>query len=78
MNITITIKRSGTAVQVLEGAHTLPEGTSVKLFTGQELKQLEQDRRALLNLQMPSFIRVDGDEDAEELFYLPPQNASPL
>jgi len=73
----ITIKRTGTAVQLLEGAHTFPEGTSVELFTEQELQQLEQDRRALLVLQLPSFIRGDEDEDAEDLFYLPTQILSP-
>jgi len=55
---------------VLEGAHTLPEGTPVQLFTGEELQVLEQERRAMLDLQMPSFIRGDEDEDAEELFFL--------
>jgi len=62
--MSITIKRTGTAVHVLEGAHTLPEGTPVQLFTGDEL-------------QMPSFIRGDEDEDAEELFYLLPQPITP-
>ena len=62
--MSITIKRTGTAVHVLEGAHTLPDGTPVQLFTGQEL-------------QMPSFIRGDEDEDVEELFYLQPQPTTP-
>jgi len=62
--MSITIKRSGTPVHVLEGAHTLPEGTPVQLFT-------EED------LQMPSFIRGDEDEDPEELFYLQPQPTTP-
>lgn len=66
----ITIKRTGTAVHVLEGAHTLPEGTPVQLFTGEELYGLEQERRAMLDLQMPSFISGDEDEDAGELFFL--------
>lgn len=68
--MSITIKRTGTAVQVLEGAHTLPEGTPVQLFTGEELQGLEQERRAMLDLQMPTFIRGDEDEDAGELFFL--------
>ena len=62
--MSITIKRTGTAVHVLEGAHTLPDGTPVQLFSGQEL-------------QMPSFIRGDEDEDVEELFYLQPQPTTP-
>jgi hypothetical protein len=68
--MSITIKRTGTAVHVLEGAHTLPEGTPVQLYTGEELQGLEQERRAMLDLQMPSFIRGDEDEDAGELFFL--------
>jgi hypothetical protein len=68
--MSITIKRTGTAVHVLEGAHTLPEGTPVQLFTGEELQDLEQERRTMLDLQMPSFIRGDEDEDAEEMFFL--------
>ena len=52
--MSITIKRTGAAVQVLEGAHTLPEGTPVQLFTGEELQVLEQERRAMLDLRMPS------------------------
>ena len=68
--MSITIKRTGTAVYVLEGANTLPEGTPVQLFTGEELQGLEQKHRAMLDLQMPSFIRGDEDEDAGELFFL--------
>ena len=56
---------------------TLPEGTPVQLFTGKELQDLEQERRTMLDLQMPSFIRGDEDEDAEELFYLQPQPTTP-
>ena len=68
--MSITIKRTGTAVHVLEGAHTLPEGKPVQLFTGKELQGLELERRDMLDLQMPSFIRGDEVEDAEELFFL--------
>jgi len=75
--MSITIKRTGTAVHMLEGAHTLPEGTFVQLFTGKELKQLDQERRTMLDLQMPSFIRGDEDEDAGEILYLPPQPTTP-
>ncbi len=68
--MSITIKRTGTAVQVLEGAQTLPEGTPVQLFTKAELQALEIERRTMLDLQMPSFIRGDEDEDAGEIFFL--------
>jgi len=68
--MSITIKRTGSTIQVLEGVHTLPEGTEVELFTVEELQALDQQRRAELELQIPSFIRGDEDEDAEELFFL--------
>jgi hypothetical protein len=42
----------------------------VELFTGEELQALNQQRRAELDIQMPSFIRGDEDEDAEDLFFL--------
>ena len=42
----------------------------MQLFTGEELQGLEQKHRAMLDLQMPSFIRGDEDEDAGELFFL--------
>lgn len=68
--MSITIKRMGAAIHVLEGADTLPEGEIVHLYTGQELEVMEQERRTMLDLQMPSFIRGDEDEDAGELFFL--------
>jgi hypothetical protein len=68
--MSITIKRMGTAVEVLQGAETLPEGQAVVLFTAAEHEQLRQQRLADLDLQMPSFIRGDEDEDAAELFSL--------
>lgn len=68
--MSITVKRTGSTIQVLEGVHTLPEGTEVELFTVEELQALDQQRRAELELQIPSFIRGDEDEDAEELFFL--------
>ena len=36
----------------------------------EELQTLAQRRRAELGLQMPSFIRGDEDEDAEDLFFV--------
>jgi hypothetical protein len=68
--MSITIKRMGTAVEVLQGAETLPEGQAVVLFTDAEHEQLRQQRLVDLDLQMPSFIRGDEDEDAAELFSL--------
>jgi hypothetical protein len=68
--MSITIKRIGAEVQVLEGAHTLPEGMPVQLYTPDELQSLKQERCAMLLAQMPSFIRGDEDEEAVEIFYL--------
>lgn len=61
----------------MRGTDTLPEETPVQLFCEEELQVIEQERRTMLDLQLPSFIRGDEDEDAEDLFYLPPQILSP-
>jgi len=68
--MSLTIKRLGDAVHVFNGVETLPEGEEVELFTANELSDLQLERRESLNMQMPSFIRGDQDEDAVELFYL--------
>jgi len=68
--MSLTIKRLGNSVHVLQGAETLPEGEEVELFTSRELSDLQRERLEWLNLQMPSFIRGDEDENAEDLFYL--------
>lgn len=73
--MSLTIKRLGTSMHVLNGAETLPEREEVELFTANELSNLQLERRDWLNMQMPSFIRGDEDEDAFELFYLPPELA---
>lgn len=68
--MSLTIRRTGAVVEVLEGAHTLPEGEAVLLFTGEEIRSQQRDRLAELAIQMPSFLRGDEEEDAEELFFL--------
>jgi hypothetical protein len=68
--MSLTIKRLGIAVHILNGAETLPEGEEVELFTANELSELHLERRELISIQMPSFIRGDEDENAEDLFYL--------
>ena len=68
--MSITIKRTGEDILILEGAQSLPEGTPVQLFTEDELRSLELNRRAMLDLQMPSFIRGDEGEEAGDLFFL--------
>ena len=68
--MSLTIKRIGDAVDVLNGVETLPEGEEMELFTANELSDLQLERREWLNMQMSSFIRSDEDENAEDLFYL--------
>ena len=68
--MSLTIKRLGSSVHVLNGAETLPEGEEVELYTANELSDLQLERREWLDMQMPSFIRGDEDENAEDLFYL--------
>ena len=68
--MSLIIKRLGTSVHVLNGAELLPEGEEVELFTANELSDLQLERRECLDMQMPSFIRGDEDENAEDLFHL--------
>lgn len=68
--MSLTVKRNGTDILVLEGAQTLPEGIAVQLFTEDELQALAYERSAMFNLQMPSFFRGDEDVEASELFFL--------
>jgi hypothetical protein len=67
--MSVTLKRVGEAVEVLQGASSLPEGQEVVLFTASDLKNLELDRRQEVDLQMLSFLRGDEEEDAEDLFH---------
>ena len=68
--MSLIIKRLGDAVHVLNGVETLPEGEEVELFTANELLDLQLERREWLNMQIPSFIRGDEDENVEDLLYL--------
>jgi len=68
--MSLTIKRVGTDLEVLSGLETLPEGETLELFTARELSALQRERMEWLQLQMPSFLRGDEDEDANVLFDL--------
>jgi len=68
--MSVTLKRVGKAVVALQGASSLLEGQEVVLFTASDLKNLDRGRRDEVDLQMPSFLRGDEDEDAEDLFHL--------
>ena len=62
-------------MQVLNGAETLLEKEEIELSPTNELSDLQLERRDLLDMQMPSFIRGNQSEDAVELFYLHPELA---
>jgi len=66
--MSVTVKRVGEAVEVLQGASSQPEGEEIVLFTASNLINLDREGRNQLDLQMPSFLRGDEDEDAEDLF----------
>ncbi len=68
--MSVTLKRVGEAVEVLQGASSLPEGEEIVLFTASDLIDLDRERREEVDLQMPSFLRGAEDEDADELFHL--------
>ena len=68
--MSVTLKRVGDAVEVMQGASSLPEGEEIVLFTASDLKDLDRGRLDEVDLQMPSFLRGDEDEDAEDLFHL--------
>ena len=69
--MSLTIKRRGTSVHVLNEAEALPEREEMELFVTNELSDLQLERRDWLDMKMPSFIRGDEDENVVELFYLP-------
>ena len=73
--MSLTIKRLGTSMHVLNGAETLPEKEEIELSPTNELSDLQLERRDWLDMQMPSFIRGNQSEDAVELFYLHPELA---
>ncbi|MEB3310319.1 MAG: hypothetical protein VKJ02_08800 [Snowella sp.] len=64
--MSITILKEGDTVRLLQSDIQIPEGEPIILFTKEEMIQQIQDE--WVNLQMPSFVRDDEDEDGEELF----------
>jgi hypothetical protein len=53
---------------MLDCRENIPEACRLRLLTEWELTQSENERRQMLDIQMPSFIRGDEDEDAREIF----------
>lgn len=66
--MSIHVIKEGNVLRLVESSEPIPEGAHLHLFTEEELLALDRERIAMLNLQMPSFIRGDEDESAEELF----------
>lgn len=66
--MSIEVVKEGNVLRVLDCSENIPEGLHLRLFTESELVKLDNERSAMLDLQMPSFIRGDEDEDASELF----------
>lgn len=48
----------------------------MELFTANELSDLQLERRGWLNMQMPSFIRGDEEENAEDIFFMSIKNCT--
>ncbi len=67
----VTVVKEGETLRVLEASEPIAEGTKLVLYTEQEFRALEAERKTWLDLQMPSFIRGDEDEVAEDLFDIP-------
>lgn len=66
--MSITVINEDNDLRILSIDGKIEKGKIVRLFTEDELGLLERERRAELDIQMPSFIRGDEDESAEDLF----------
>ena len=53
---------------MLDCSENIPKALHLGFLAESELTQLENERRQMLDIQMPSFIRGDEDEDAREIF----------
>ena len=51
---------------MLDCSENIPKAWHLRLLTESELTQLENERLQMLDIQMPSFIRGDEDEDARD------------
>jgi len=67
--MSVTVKCVGEVLDVPQVASSLSGGQEVGLFTASNLKNLELDRCEEVDLQMPSFLCGDEDEDAEDLLH---------
>ena len=66
--MSITVIKENNRIRILEMDGEFQEGKPVQFFTEEEPEQIRKERALELQLQMPSFIRGDEDESAEDLF----------
>ncbi len=64
----VTVIKEGDTLRLVESSEPIADGTELTLYTEAELRAVDAERKAWLDLQMPSFIRGDEDEAAEDLF----------
>ena len=64
----VTVIKEGDVLRVIHSSETIPDGARLVLFSEEALRTLNADRESWVNTQMPSFIRGDEDESAEDLF----------
>lgn len=64
----ITIVKEGSSLRVVEQEAQLPDSKPIRFFSEDELPRLIAEQRAILDAQMPAFLRGDEDESAEDLF----------
>jgi hypothetical protein len=67
----IEVIKQGNLLRIVDSSADIPDGTRLRLFTEEELLYNQALRSAAMNLQMPSFVRGDEDECAEDLFEIP-------
>ena len=68
MVVSIKIIKEGNTLRLIDCKGELPEGKVLELFTADELQGVEAERSEMYAAQLPSFIRGDEHEAAEELF----------
>lgn len=68
MTMSIKVIKEGNTLRLVDCKGEFPEGKILELFTADELRKVEAERSAMYAAQLPSFIRGDENETAEELF----------
>jgi hypothetical protein len=66
--MSITVIKKGDTLQVLQASDLVPDGTTLTLYTAEEIPSAAEARRQWLAAQMPAFVRGDENEAAEDLF----------